>query len=343
MDEKSAKAAGRRFQMKQDRLDQILKFIVEDFIRTSQPVGSQNLIKDHNLSYSSATIRNDMAKLEKEGLIEKRHTSGGRVPSTKGLQYYIDHLKDDEVENSTAVDGFDKEFAMVFRNKAQSFEDMISKSCEVLSQVTSLAAVSLGNRASNENLTSVTLTPLSPSVATVILLTDRGHVENKTFPVKKDTDMNSLTTGIKILNSRLTGTPISEIEERYHSYGVTKLLSNPTYENDKNSVMEALKVLEGKVGLDEGVLSEKEDDGTNVRLAQGANVAVVSQKVDLPGLPKTEVAVVGPKGMDYKKVMAALKCLSDNIQKYFNTDDESSIEPSVENDLHKQKMKKKGG
>lgn len=147
--------------------------------------------------------------------------------------------------------------------------------------------------------------------------------------------MNSLTTGIKILNSRLTGTPISEIEERvkaiepilkaqigkdtqvvieafveafvsfakkrYHSYGVTKLLSNPTYENDKNSVMEALKVLEGKVGLDEGVLSEKEDDGTNVRLAQGANVAVVSQKVDLPGLPKTEVAVVGPKGMDYKK------------------------------------------
>ena len=112
-------------------------------------------------------------------------------------------------------------------------------------------------------------------------------------------------------------------------------MSNPTYENDKNSVMEALKVLEGKVGLDEGVLSEKEDDGTNVRLAQGANVAVVSQKVDLP--------VVGPKGMDYKKVMAALKCLSDNIQKYFNTDDESSIEPSVENDLHKQKMKKKGG
>ena len=377
MGEKSAKAAGRRFKMKQDRLDQILKYIVEDFIRTSQPVGSQNLIKDHNLSYSSATIRNDMAKLEKEGLIEKRHTSGGRVPSTKGLQYYIDHLKDDEVENSTAVDGFDKEFAMVFRNKAQSFEDMISKSCEVLSQVTSLAAVSLGNRASNENLTSVTLTPLSPSVATVILLTDRGHVENKTFPVKKDTDMNSLTTGIKILNSRLTGTPISEIEERvkaiepilkaqigkdtqvvieafveafvsfakkrYHSYGVTKLLSNPTYENDKNSVMEALKVLEGKVGLDEGVLSEKEDDGTNVRLAQGANVAVVSHKVDLPGLPKTEVAVVGPKGMDYKKVMAALKCLSDNIQKYFNTDDESSIEPSVENDLHKQKMKKKGG
>ena len=47
--------------------------------------------------------------------------------------------------------------------------------------------------------------------------------------------------------------------------------------------------------------------------------------------------------MDYKKVMAALKCLSDNIQKYFNTDDESSIEPSVENDLHKQKVKKKGG
>lgn len=362
-------------QEKQERLDLILKLIVEDFTRTSEPVGSQNLILDHHLSYSSATVRNDMAVLEKEGYIEKRHTSSGRVPSTKGLQYYLDRLKEENDDSSQTADGFEKEFAMVFRSKAQSFEDMISKSCEVLSQVTSLATVSLGNQATNENLTSVTLTPLSSNAATVILLTDRGHVENKTFPINKDTDMRSLSTGIKMLNDRLNGTPISEIEEkmkaiepilkaqigkdsqivmeafaeafisfakkRFQSYGVTKLLANPNYENDRNSVMEAIRILEGKVRLDGSTLSENEEEGTNVKLASKANVAVVSQKVDLPGLPQTEVAVVGPKGMDYKKVIAALRFLNKNLEDYFIGDDEKVDKPV--GDPTAGKPRKKGG
>lgn len=252
---------------------------------------------------------------------------------------------------------------------------MISRSCEVLSQVTSLATVSLGNQASNENLTSVTMTPLSSNAATVILLTDRGHVENKTFPIAKDTDMRSLSTGIKMLNDRLNGTPISEIEDkmkaiepilkaqigkdsqivmeafaeafvsfakkRFHSYGVTKLLTNPNYENDRKSVMEAIRILEGKSKLDDTSISENEDEGTNVRLASGANVAVVSQKVDLPGLPQTEVAVVGPKGMDYKKVISALRFLNKNLFNYFLGDDEKVDKPV--GDPTAGEPKKKGG
>lgn len=340
--------------MKQERLDVILKYIVEDFIRTSEPVGSENLIRDHGLSYSSATIRNDMALLERDGFIEKRHVSGGRVPSTKGLQYYLENLREDDMKEFSHGNGFEKEFALVFKDKAQSFENMISKSCEILSEVTSLAAVSLGNQASNESLTSVTMTPLSNSAATVILLTDRGHVESKTFPIKKDTDMGSLSRGIEILNRRLTGTPISQIEERtkalepilkeqigkdthvvleafaeafvsfakkkYQSYGMAKLLENPTYENDKASVREALRVLEGQLGED--IHAGMGRDGTKFRLADEANVAVVSQRVDIPGLPKTEVAVVGPKGMDYKKVISALRCLSENLERYFGDDED---------------------
>lgn len=344
-------------QAKQERLDELLRFIVEDFTRTSEPVGSENLIRDHRLTYSSATVRNDMAILEREGYIEKRHTSSGRVPSTKGLQYYLVRLKEDPLEEGGfATDGFEKEFAMVFRSKAQSFEDMISKSCEVLSQLTSLATVSLGNQAGNENLTSVTMTPLSRNAATVILLTDRGHVESKTFPVSKESDMEALSTGIRLLNARLNGTPVGEIEEklraiepilkaqigkdsqivmeafaeafvsfvkkRNQTYGVSKLLSNPNYENDRKSVVEAIRILEGKVKLEGSALSGDEDSGTNVRLAEAANVAVVSQKVDVPGLPQTEVAVVGPKGMDYRKVIGALRYLSDNINRYFRGEEQ---------------------
>ena len=81
------------------RKDRILKLIVEDFIQTAQPVGSHYLLDKYNLNVSSATIRNEMNQLEKEGLLEKTHTSSGRIPSTKGYKYYIEHLREKRVDD----------------------------------------------------------------------------------------------------------------------------------------------------------------------------------------------------------------------------------------------------
>ena len=82
-----------------DRQVLILQSIVENFITTNQPVGSKQIAQ--NIDFSSATIRNDMSKLEKEGLIKKTHISSGRVPSEKGYRYYVDYIKKDyELSNS---------------------------------------------------------------------------------------------------------------------------------------------------------------------------------------------------------------------------------------------------
>ena len=70
----------------------ILQIIIDDFIRSAHPVGSRTLAKKKGINFSSATIRNDMADLEELGLIEKTHTSSGRVPSEKGYRFYVDHL-----------------------------------------------------------------------------------------------------------------------------------------------------------------------------------------------------------------------------------------------------------
>ena len=82
------------------RKEMILKYIVELFVKTAQPVGSQYLIEKCNLRCSSATIRNDMMELENMGLLEKTHTSSGRVPSAKGYRYYIDYLRDENLLNN---------------------------------------------------------------------------------------------------------------------------------------------------------------------------------------------------------------------------------------------------
>ena len=75
-----------------DRQLLILQVIVDDFIQNAQPVGSRSLAKKDGISFSSATIRNEMADLEELGFIEKTHTSSGRIPSEKGYRYYVDHL-----------------------------------------------------------------------------------------------------------------------------------------------------------------------------------------------------------------------------------------------------------
>ena len=82
-----------------DRQLLILQVIVDDFIRSAQPVGSRSLSKKEEISFSSATIRNEMADLEDLGFIEKTHTSSGRVPSEKGYRYYVDHLLSPQVLN----------------------------------------------------------------------------------------------------------------------------------------------------------------------------------------------------------------------------------------------------
>ena len=88
IEKKSAKR--RLFMASLNRKQQILKLIVEHFVKTAEPVGSQTLLDQYKLPYSSATIRNEMAELENLGYLEKTHTSSGRVPSASGYRYYVD-------------------------------------------------------------------------------------------------------------------------------------------------------------------------------------------------------------------------------------------------------------
>ena len=75
-----------------DRKKIILKAIVDDYVKTCEPVGSKSLVKRHNLNYSSATIRNEMAELEEMGFLVKPHTSAGRMPSDRGYRAYVDNM-----------------------------------------------------------------------------------------------------------------------------------------------------------------------------------------------------------------------------------------------------------
>lgn len=337
--------------MKQSRKDQVLKCIVEEFISSAEPVGSKTLIEKYGLTCSSATIRNTMVELEKDGMIEKTHTSSGRVPSAKGYQYYLDHLEPSSLLNSVDMQ-FQREFQQVLANKNRSVEEVLDKSCQILSEMTKMATVVLGPKANEECLVSVQLIKLNSTQAMGIFITDSGHVEKKTFVIgdSNNYSFDAIQDAVKMLNDRLANSKISELEQkakalapitaslygkegtlvmeaffetllnfaqkRFTVYGRKNLLSLPEFQSDKEAFINAIDALENPTKLEHD-LSHKDDLGyVNVGFTNDkkGDFAIVSKAIDDK---ERSIAIVGPKRMNYKKVLSALEYVVYMLDKYF--------------------------
>ena len=151
-----------------DRQVLILQSIVENFITTNQPVGSKQIAQ--NIDFSSATIRNDMSKLEKEGLIKKTHISSGRVPSEKGYRYYVDYIKKDyELSNSE-----NEKLKQLSGGDIVSENNYLEKNAIVLSDLTDCTAVILAPTKTDRRINKIEVILLSSRSILVILVTNIG-------------------------------------------------------------------------------------------------------------------------------------------------------------------------
>lgn len=333
------------------RRDLILKYIVDYYIKTALPVGSHTLIEEYDLPYSSATIRNEMSELEHMGLIEKTHTSSGRIPSTKGYKYYIANLRDKNVN-----DNIKYQLANIFTQREKSIEDVIKESCEILSHMTNLASIVLGPNAEQEHLVSVQAIPLSDKSMTAVFVTDKGYVENKTFVLDKSINMNDLQECMKMLNERLIGSPISSLvermealkplisdyikqndaiyrvladalirftEERVSLFGQSKLLNQPEFNNDTLKLKKMLELIEKPGNMTKFFHSENESkDKLEVFIGEEdemKDLSVVKTDLNVNGHSIGKIALVGPTRMDYDKVLSALEYVIEKFEEAYNT------------------------
>lgn len=351
-----------------NRRDRVLKLIVEHFIKNAQPVGSKTLIEEYGLDYSSATIRSEMNALEIDGLLEKTHTSSGRVPSSKGYRYYIEHLRDRSIDEE-----FKYQMQSVLDQKVQSIQDVIKQSCEILSQMTNLASIVLGPGANQEHLVSVQLVPISDTSATCVFVTDQGYVENKTFVIDEKNKLADVENCVKLLNERLKGTSISELipkmqairplindmvinhdviyqamleafigfaKDRLSTFGQEELFEQPEFANDATKMRKLMELLNKP-----DVFREVESNNESISIHIGGetdeddDVSIVQAKVKMPGKQERSIAVVGPKRMDYDKVVSSLEYLINELDSY-------SKEPQrkeVNRERRKEGNKQKGG
>ena len=163
-----------------ERQEKILKLIVEKYVKDPIPVGSKVISKLINCS--PATVRNEMGELEKFGLLEKTHTSSGRVPSEAGYRYYVDNLM--ELKKMNAEDML--KLQRVFKNQQLALSDVITKSLQVISDMMNYTTIVLGSTSHENLLKLIEVVPIDEVSMTVIIVTDKGHVEHKNIKLYKN-------------------------------------------------------------------------------------------------------------------------------------------------------------
>ncbi|MEG2837081.1 MAG: heat-inducible transcriptional repressor HrcA [Erysipelotrichaceae bacterium] len=329
----------------------IFKTIVDEFTRSAEPVGSKSLMDILPIQYSSATIRNEMAALEELGLLEKTHTSSGRIPSSKGYRYYVENLMeatlDDSVKNSLQD---------IFTERHYSMEEIVKKSCDILSQMTNLTSLVLGPDSRFQTLQHIQLFPISNRSAVAVFITDHGHTENKIFQFDADVSVNDIQTCCNLLNEKLSGTPIgdvvekmSEIEpllaasvtrhevlfqafvnafvrfasENVYCSGQSNMLYQPEFA-DIEKLKQLMKMLEDSSLWRQ--LASKDGDlairiGSDNSLLEMDNVSVVASKFHINAEEEGQLMIIGPTRMPYNRVVALMEYMSRVIEEIYQDEE----------------------
>jgi heat-inducible transcriptional repressor len=192
----------------EERKLEVLRAIVEDFIATNEPVGSKALGDRHNLGVSPATIRNDMASLEEDGLIAQPHTSAGRIPTDAGYRLFVDRLT--EVKPLSIAE---KRAIQAFLDHAVDLDDVLHRAVRTLAQLTHNVAVVQYPSLSRSKVRHVELVSLSSARLMLVLITDTGRVEQRVVELPAPVSDEAVADLRTMLNARLRDRPLAEAPE----------------------------------------------------------------------------------------------------------------------------------
>ncbi len=191
-----------------ERKAAVLRAIVEEYVATAQPVGSQTIAQGRELGVSAATVRNDMGVLEREGYIAQPHTSAGRVPTDLGYRYYVDHFASGGLLSGPER----REVADFFQTTGRVVEELLHDTSQLLARLTDHAAVVVGPQQEAVRVRSAQIVMIQPRVLLVVVVLSNGSVEKDTLHVDADTDEATVAEASARLGRLLSGAALSEVE-----------------------------------------------------------------------------------------------------------------------------------
>lgn len=331
--------------MLDDRKKKVLQAIVEEYINTAEPVSSNALISKYGLECSSATIRNEMADLEKKGLLDKMHTSSGRVPSAKGYRYYVDELlKDDNISLEEVKYISDK-----LETKVNEIEDLTKITANTISEITHYTTVTIGPKTDEQIIKEIKFVLLGSRMILAVIMTDTGMVKETIIKFDEDVTEKQVETINYMFNNKLKGKPIETINQPLEDYLYNEMkgmvgVIKPIITQIKKVLFEENEIhLQGarkELDLPEfnslqvaknfmNILDEKEliADMLNSGFAEDINVyiggedekeqlkdfSVVTFKHKIGNKDMGTIGIIGPKRMDYSKVISVMKYISKKL------------------------------
>ncbi len=332
-----------------DRQIKILITIIEEFVKSAEPIGSRTLSKMEHLPYSSATIRNEMADLEELGYLEKTHSSSGRVPSEKGYRFYVDYIQANTEDN-------DMEFSPIhhlFSNKNIERDEAIKEAVRVLSEITNYTSIVLGPSADHSRVKKFEFVPLTEKNAVLVLITDKGHVESKNLIMPEGINIKEVEKVIHLMNETLVNCLVSEIPEKlnyelkpyfkqfmdYHEKLIDSILkafstlvSDQYYLSGRNNIFyqpefqDIDKLQKLMIALEDTQMLriiQANEKGLQVRIGHEnhidamQNCTVITVPYEISSEEHGTIAVVGPTRMEYSKVIPLLEYIAKNISKLY--------------------------
>ncbi len=331
--------------MLDERKRKILKEIVDEYIESAEPVSSAMIVEKYETDISSATVRNDMAELEKEGFLEKPHTSAGRVPSAKGYRLYVDELlKYDNISIEEI-----KYIQEKLENKANNIEELTKIATTTLSEITHYTTVSIGPKTSTQTIEEIKFVLLGARMLMGIIVTDTGLVRETIIKFDEDITEEQVETLNYFFNNKLKGESLEKIDTSFEEYIFRELkysikIIKPIIEQMKKLIEEEEEIyLEGANKAFElpefksldlaknfvNILDTKEVmmDILNTGFAEDIKVyigdenenndlkdfSIVTFKHSVGEKEIGTIGIIGPKRMNYSKVISVMKYISKKL------------------------------
>ncbi|ANZ55561.1 heat-inducible transcriptional repressor HrcA [Lactobacillus helveticus] len=336
-----------------ERQELILKTIITDFAQSHEPVGSKTVMNQLPIKVSSATIRNEMAVLEERGLIEKTHSSSGRIPSSDGYRYYLDNL----VEPLQLPESVYNTIGTQLNRPFHQVNEIVQEAARILSDLTNYTAFAEGPESRDVKITGFRIVPLSSSQVMAILVTSDGNVQNQVYALPHNINGEEIEKAVRMINDQLVGKSLKEsnvsllsglaknelgsdhaselfslvedvlkdaASEQMYVDGQINLLNN-TSENNINDIRSLYELID-RDNLFSNLMDIKADPKTEkypVKVKLGSelpndllkNYSLLTAEYSVGSYGKGTIALLGPTHMPYSQMIGLLECFRNELAK----------------------------
>lgn len=328
-----------------ERKKQILQAVVDDYIKTAEPIGSRTIVQRHDINLSPATIRNEMADLEDLGFLEKPHTSAGRIPSKMGYRFYVNSLMR---KSRLSLEETEK-LRLALEQRMGEMDALIAEASSIVSRLTALTVIAAAPRARNLTIKSIKLLPLGGNNLLLSIVNSIGLLKNAGIELSKVPEDAFVYAYSKLLSEMLCGKSphdlteerLSELKTKAAGYpelykkvisylfewfeqsarggvyadGVVNIFNHPEY-NDIERAKKFIGFLDDKENIMELLSGDEKLDikiGDENGREELNDCSVVTANYNVGDKMQGSIGVLGPMRMDYSRVISSLEVITDRL------------------------------